>query len=326
MAERRMGIIAFLLCLCLCAMPCCAQAVSTADAKEAISPDRVCGLKLSYRYNGTVCPNVPVNLYKIADVSEDCQYTLDAPFAASGLILNGIRTLDEWNLIRSTLEAYILANNIEYSHASQTDQEGCARFDSLKPGLYLLAAANTPNNAFGAALISLPGLAEDGLWQYDVEVSPKGEALPPAEPDEELEYKILKLWKGDKDQAVRPKSIDVEVFKNGKSHTTFTLSEENNWSYKWSAPKDGASWTVAEKNVPEGYISTVEKKADTFVLTNTFESDDPSPGNDSPGKGDYSSSSPKTGDSLSSLIFTVLMYISGMVLILLGITGKRKRS
>ena len=39
MATRRMGIIAFLICICLWLIPCSAQAASTADAKEMISTE-----------------------------------------------------------------------------------------------------------------------------------------------------------------------------------------------------------------------------------------------------------------------------------------------
>ena len=137
MAGRRMGIIVFLFCLCLCLAPCCAQAASTLDAAEFISPEKDCSLILSYRYDGAALKDVPVKLYRIADVSADFQYSLTSPFAASGLVLNGIQTVGEWNVIRSTLETYILANDIEETLSSVTDRTGCARFEGLKPGLYL---------------------------------------------------------------------------------------------------------------------------------------------------------------------------------------------
>ena len=111
MAKRRMGIIAVMLCFCLCLMPCTAFAASTNDAKEAIITDRECSLTVSYRYDGNAFSDQSVKLYMIAEVSTEAQYTLAPSFAASGLILNGVQTTGEWNVIRSTLEAYILANS-----------------------------------------------------------------------------------------------------------------------------------------------------------------------------------------------------------------------
>jgi hypothetical protein len=86
-------------------MPCRVHAASTADAKEMISPERSCTLTVSYHYEGTTFAGLPVKLYNIADVSADFQYSLTAPFQSSGLVLNGVRSASEWNVIRSTLEA-----------------------------------------------------------------------------------------------------------------------------------------------------------------------------------------------------------------------------
>ena len=320
MAERRMGIIAFLFCLCLCLMSCCGQAASTADAKEAISPEKECALTLSYRCNGTAFEAVPVNLYRIADVSANYQYSLTEPFAAAGLELNGIASTSEWNEIRSTLEAYILAHDVEAACTARTDAQGQARFEGLEPGLYLAVNGETENCRFDSALLALPGLGADGLWQYKLTAALKGEEIPPVEPDEEIELKLLKLWKGDDGQSDRPASIQAEIFRNGELYQTVTLSKENNWAYSWTAENDGASWNVTETDVPSGYVMTVEKRGTTFILTNTMPSDDP-PGDDVPPE-----DSPKTGDSESALLYTVLMYVSGAVLVILGITGKRKRT
>lgn len=322
MAGRKLAITALLLCLCLFLLPCKAYAVYTSDAKTPISTDGICTLNLSYTCDGTVVPNAPVHLFRIADVSDSAQYSLTSAFAASGLNLNGIRSSGEWDVIRSTLESYILANSMAADFSAVTDQNGCAQFELLKPGLYLLSAVRVVENdwncSFDSALISLPGLNEDGLWEYRVTVTPKSVATPPSEPDDPIAYKILKLWKDENRQADRPKSIDVEIFRDGVPYQMVSLSEDTQWSYTWTAEDDGAEWMVAERNIPSGYSATVEVRSTTFILTNTLDPEDPSP--DVP-----PSDSPKTGDSSHILLYTVLMYLSGTVLILLGITGKKKR-
>ena len=315
MAQRRMGIMALLLCFCLCFASICAGAASTEDAKEPIAPQQTCTLTLCYGYDGTAFADVSVRLYRIAEVSADFQYTLTTPFAPSGLILNGVRTNGEWNVIRSTLETLILADGIEPNAAATTDEAGLAHFDGLPTGLYLALVdpihGDSQDYLFDSALIALPGLGQDGLWQYEVAVTAKGAPLPPIEPDEELQLKVLKLWKGDEGQSTRPESIQVEIFQDNTLYETVTLSADTGWAYTWTVKNDGASWHVVERNVPAGYTMTVEDRGNSFLITNTFDGPPIRP--------------PQTGDTANILLYIVLMTISGSMLIILGITGKRKR-
>lgn len=347
-----MVIIAVLFCICFCLMPCRAQAASTADAKEWIDPARECTLTLSYRYDGAACSGVPVSLYQIADISADFRYTLTAPFRPTGLFLNGVQSVGEWNAIRSTLESHILANRVAALHTAETDPAGQVSFDALKPGLYLATAGRVEQDgvscSFDAALVALPGLGTDGLWQYQVTAAAKPSAttIPgggSGSGSKKVEFKILKLWKGDEGKSDRPRSVEVEIFRDGVSEGTVTLSEEGNWSYSWMAEDDGTNWMVAERNVPEGYTVTLERRGTAFVLTNTlqeepFEEDPTEDPTDDPTeppseKDDTSETEtkdhppkepPKTGDTPHILLYFALMYVSGTVLVLLGIAGKRK--
>lgn len=313
MKNRKIGIFIFLLCFCLSLMPHRTIAASTSDAIEPIIPENPCSLTISYCWGERAFSDVEVKLYRVAEVSADFRYTLTEPLAASGLILDGIQSAGEWNVIRSTLEAHILADNIAPDFTMATNEDGQAKFAALQTGMYL-AIVNTVEEAdmsfvFDSALIALPGLGQDGRWQYDVSVNAKGETLPPINPDEEFEMKVLKLWRGDENRTDRPESIEVEIFCDGVSYQTVILSEENRWSYSWSVKDDGSRWTVVERNVPEGYTMTVEQREVTFVLTNTR--------SDDPGK------PPHTGDTSNILLYDLLMLLSGSLLIILGITGKK---
>lgn len=315
MAKRRVAVVVLLLCLCLSWLPSYAQAASTADAKEPISPDKDCSLTIAYRYDGKSFSNHPVRLYKIADVSADFQYGLTEPFANSGLILNGIQSVSEWNVIRATLETHILAYDVDADLTGVTDQDGQVCFQALKPGLYLAITEQVIQHdwmyVFDSALVALPGLGADGLWQYEVAVTSKSKAIPPAETDEEIAFKVLKLWKGDKGRSDRLQSIEVEIFRDGVSYQKVILSEENHWTYSWKVKDDGATWKVVERNVPTGYTMTVEERETTFVLTNTRPPDKPD--------------IPQTGDTSHIMLYFVLMNVSGIMLIILGVAGKRKR-
>ena len=95
MAERRMGIMALLLCVCLCLFPCRVLAASTVDAAEQISPDELCSLTITYQSGGMAFAQLPVKLYRIAEVSTDFQYTPVPSFADAGLTLNGVSSVGE---------------------------------------------------------------------------------------------------------------------------------------------------------------------------------------------------------------------------------------
>ena len=89
-----------------------------------------------------------------------------------------------------------------------------------------------------------------------------------------------------------------------------TLSEENHWSYTWTAEDPSADWTVVERNVPAGYSVTVEERETAFVLTNTRADRPPE---------EY----PETGDTSNILIYSGMFIVSGVALVLLSIAVKR---
>lgn len=318
MMNRKIGIIAFLLCFFFALTPFSASAAFTYDALEPIIPEKECSLTLSCISGETEFSGVEVKLYKVATVSEDFKYTLSPSLSKSGVVLDGIKTAGEWNVARSTLEAYVIADNIAPDLVSETNDEGLVFFDDLKTGMYLAIIGQAERDGvvcvFDSALIAVPGLGDDGLWQYDVLINAKGEVLPPVEPDEEKELKIVKLWRGDEGKSVRPKNIEVEIFCDGISYKTVTLSAENDWSYSFTVKDDGSSWAVIERNVPSGYTMTLEERGSTFVITNTLSSVGP----DDPG------ATPDTGDTSNTLLYIIILGISGVLLIALGVIGKKR--
>jgi hypothetical protein len=298
-------------------MPCYVSAASTTDAVEPISIDQDCSLTLSYTCDGTAFQDVAVKLYKVAEVSADFQYTLTNSFSSTSLSLNGVQSSDEWNTIRCTLETYISADGILPDTEGKTNSSGAVCFEGLKPGLYLAVAGHLKQEDlecyFDSALVAVPSLDSNGLWQYEVSVASKGEIIPPIEADEEIQFKVVKLWKGDEGQKSRPGSIEVEIFRDGTLYEKAYLTKDNNWSYSWSVKDDGANWSVMERNVPSGYTMTVQKRERSFVITNTFIPKNPN----------GSSNAPQTGDTSNIMVFVILMILSGSMLIILGITGKR---
>lgn len=99
----------------------------------------------------------------------------------------------------------------------------------------------------------------------------------PDEPESRTtERSVQKIWDDKGYEKKRPKSITVELLKNGTVFDSVVLSEESGWIYKWDnlekfdQNNDYITWSINEKTV-KGYKSSVVLNGYTFVLTNTYD-------------------------------------------------------
>ena len=92
-------------------------------------------------------------------------------------------------------------------------------------------------------------------------------------------FTVEKKW-SDGNEKHANDSINVQLYRNGAPYslTMFgrivddgkaVLSVSNGWRHTWSGLETGYKWTVAELNVPNGYVSTVNYYGSTAVITNT---------------------------------------------------------
>jgi len=84
-----------------------------------------------------------------------------------------------------------------------------------------------------------------------------------------IEYDKLtvhKVWE-DNGYPERPESVKVNLLRDGKTHETVELSEENQWTFTWDDLDDRNEWTVAEE-VPEGYEASYKTEDNTVFITN----------------------------------------------------------
>ena len=93
--------------------------------------------------------------------------------------------------------------------------------------------------------------------------------------EESVTVTLDKEWDDDDDAlGLRPESVDVDLLADGELVTTVTLSEENNWHYKFEGlPKynDGKRIEYYVREEPlERYIPEIEETEDNcFVITNS---------------------------------------------------------
>lgn len=176
---------------------------------------------------------------------------------------------------------------------------------------------------------------------------------------------VTKVWADNGDEAeARPDDITVTLLRDGQPYSPYTLNESNGWKHTFSGLSTNYTWSVAEADVPEGYVSEVSGSGAVWTITNTYEMadiDDPNPpldpgpgiddgdeGGDididnpdvplDPGPGDEGGDvdiddpnvplddAPQTGDSAPLLILATLLAISGGAVLTLSMTGKKKEN
>ena len=282
-----------------------AFAISTADAKEKIDTSKSCSLTLTYDIEGKKLEGLEIEIYQISTADSDYQYSMTGDFASYQIEINGIRSQNEWDEVRDTVTAYIAADKIAPADTQTTDKNGIVKFENLPVGIcYVRWTGNETADqvqGFAPFLIAVPNLGEDGKWIYDVNAFPKPGKMPEPSKDK---FTLVKLWKDGSQSSKRPKSVSVEIFRNGQSYETVELTAEKNWTYTWET--DGTyTWTAVERNVPNGYTVAIQNTdGNTIQITNTL-NDGPTP-------------PPKTGDSFNIYFWIILMALSGIVLIVLG--------
>lgn len=89
-----------------------------------------------------------------------------------------------------------------------------------------------------------------------------------ASPQPVISLSVKKLWR-DRDRELRPKNVEVEIYRERELWKSVILNEGNDWSYSWQAENRNEGWSVKEKDVPAGYNSEVSREGNGFVITNT---------------------------------------------------------
>lgn len=290
----------------LCVLLCCPLQAMAVNLNEA------CSLTLHYKEQDRGLEGLEIHLYRVGEVFADGKYALVQPYEDYPVDIQGEMPVEEWKNIAATLQAYISADRLKPDFTKITDEEGTVEFAGLKTGLYLVSGVTceteTSTCLFDDFLMFLPRQNGEKL-EYHVEAQPKFSQYVTKE--ETTEYSVRKLWKDEGSKNKRPVSVSVDILKNGEVQKNVELSADNYWYYSWSAPV-GDRWSVVERQVPEGYTVTVSGDEMTFVITNTYKTEEPG----DPGK-------VPTGDTAPILLYILLTCLSGFCLVILGIAVLR---
>lgn len=300
---------AILLCLISIFSICSTQVF----ASGPIETETKCNLAVTFATDGVIAKGVTFRVYKIASITRTCEFEPEEPFADQS-VMSLLETPDaeSYSIIASTLSGVIAADDtLTPTATAVTNDDGTAVFADLETGLYFITGEvfHGPESFYIPYdyLVCLPDRLEDDTWNYNVVSNVKWEKTPDSDP---IDLQALKVWSDSSTELHADDKVTVELYKNGELFDTQILSKDNDWKYDWTGLYGGAAWTVKEKEV-SGYSSTVERKGDCFVVTNTADEDD----------GKIIGGLPHTG----LLWWPVpILIVCGIALVIVGIYARKK--
>ena len=304
----------------------------------APEPERDCSLSVYYTVEDVAFPGLEVEVYRVAELLSDGSYRVLPHFSSYPLDIHSVKSQQEWQYIARSVKSYIIADGVSPDMSAVTDSEGCARFEGLKSGLYIVFGVRGESGGAGYDfhdfMVYLPTPVSGG-YDYDVEAKAKCSRFAYDE-----SYSVVKLWSDSGNSDKRPDKVDVDILKDGEVWESVELSSANNWSYTWTVPGGMGQWTVVERNVPEGYFVSISGSSTAFVISNSYvpgetpdDPDDPDEPDlpdtpeppdepdepDTPGKPEV----PPTGETSPLMLYVVIMCVSGLGLVLMGIYAAR---
>ncbi len=294
------------------------SASSTTDTAQPPIISEDCSLEITYSSEETVFAGEDICLWHVADLTEDATYELSGSFAGYPVEITGTASQDEWDETTITLNSFILKDDIDPDYAGTTDENGKVLFESLRSGIYLVSDVRTEQDGdfyvFESFMAAVPGVGEDGAWNINISAKPKLSIDKPSKG--EVEYQVVKVWNDGSDaDKLRAKNVNINIYKDDVLAETVTLGSENDWTYSWKTIDDGSVWKVAEEDIPDGYTVGINKKGDTYTITNTHTVNPPD---------DTPDSNPSTGDSSNVLLYVILIAAAGIILAIMGIILARR--
>ncbi len=251
-------------------------------AAGALAPDQAVNLTISNSDHGVPLSGAAFSIYLVAVMDETGALTPTEAFSQFDVDIHG-KNDAAWNALTSTLAAY--AAGAEPTDSGTTDAWGQLTFPTqgktLVQGLYLvLGARHTQGGLTYDAqpfLVLLPSFDKEAdEWEYHVTAKPKHESRPEPGDGDTVSRRVLKVWRDEGHEAERPQTVTVRLLRDGVAFDTVTLSAANGWGYTWEGLDARHVWSVVEA-VPAGYTVQITREGITFVVVNTFLSDEPAP-------------------------------------------------
>ena len=267
-------------------------------------------------YEGKLLENINVQLYKVADFTDNSRrkIVMKDAFKDFELDIDKLVSSDALEESARLCESFVREHSIKPLATTITDENGKAVFSNISDGIYLVMQSQVNSDEYTVTsvpfYVQVPFVDKDGNVNYQVTTYPKNEVLYPEEMDE---LSVVKIWKDNNNKdKMRPDYIEVGLYGDGELKETVELSNLNNWSYTWNDLSKDVVWNVEEIKVPDNYRMTSERNGNHITITNELDSD-----------GD-SYEIADTGDKMRIGFYVMLFAFSG-VLLLIYVKCCRKR-
>ncbi|MGN0998542.1 MAG: Cna B-type domain-containing protein [Faecousia sp.] len=313
----------------LCVMAVCLLLPWQALAAESIDLNRDVSLTISCQDGSTSLVGAEFDIFLVATADEYGELTTTKDFARFPVNISG-ENHEAYQALASTLEGYVLRDDISPTDSGETDHTGLVSFPNtgkrLKAGLYLVLGHRHTQNGYrydpAPFMVMLPGSdSEDHILVYDAVVNAKFDAsqIPDNPDDHTIDRKVLKVWADDGHENDRPEEVIVQLLRDGKVYDTVALNAAGNWRYTWTGLDDRYTWTVVEKE-SEGYTVEVTREGITFVVTNTCNEEIP----DTPDPTTPTTPTKPTLPETGQLWWPVpVLMAAGMLFVVIGLVRRR---
>ncbi len=223
-------------------------------------------VKISYATNGA-----QFDLYKVGEIGTNGSFVLDDKFAVYSVSLDS-------SSAAQTLATYVQRDNITVTASKVTGGDNTALFADVENGVYLLVGNTVQHNSTkyiaSASLFAVEGESITITPKYETTYVSTGggggggsSSSGSSESTKAKEVSVLKVWKGGSSKT----PVTIQLLRDGKVYSETILKETNNWRYTWKNLNRSYDWTVAEKEVPDGYNVSIDEDGTVFVITNTAE-------------------------------------------------------
>lgn len=162
---------------------------------ENIDITRESSLEVTFQYDNLFFSDADVSLYYLAGLDSSFNYNFKENYQSVSFNPNGI-SASELTLQAEKIENFIKEEQIPADQVLVTDQSGNAKFNSLLPGLYLVIVNDKIVDNYqyevSPTIINIPTV-EEGIYQYDVQISlkternqVKEEVTPPSDNNQDI--------------------------------------------------------------------------------------------------------------------------------------------
>lgn len=208
--------------------------------------------------NGNLVEGANIKIYKLAEAYSN-NNNLDFNYNESLEVCS--ESIKENNLNNETLEC--IYNSDLFTLEDTTNESGYTSFDNLDLGLYLVEQTNKVEgySKIDPFLVYIP-IVKENNWIYNIKATPKTDIIRLMDVIVEKKWDIV-------NSNNQPKEVTIELLKDEEVIDTVILNDENQWTYTWYQIEESDSYSVREKNVPEGYTDTYRQVENKFIVTNT---------------------------------------------------------